>query len=724
MRMWRYSVPLLLGFFLSALELTECAVIKISVKEGTTIHINPTASTKCKVCIQQKQQVCQSSVVLKSDTLLDFDCLQPEKVFNILIFRDIGQTVRINIEPKDDPAFQRFNRTFIWNLKALSTNSFNLNFSRMGLQQIRHTDSCPDKHIYTLRVMNVSIGRFCQNGSIRQVDIQNIGKLSLEVSGGQRLDGKRIDVSLGLKMNSLAHFHINLQVKRTTQDFFSPQYPDSFPSNAETVWSFTVPPAYYTSVNLLNYTAPTCLQPTSTPTMTYTWKGKDPVVKRLNAPQPSTEPGNFSLSLKNCQMSKLSQKGLRVNFQVSTIKKSRVAGQCAGDLVENEMLQIRVKRKSPKSACVLKSNSFPTDTVTIASGSHFELYFIDCNKDELELTVNITIECKEWQKCTNILFPLHFFYEQNCIQGVVKTITWHLDGPENSAVELLSSTDGLGYSLPEQKCDSNVHFDVSHVDRGITVGQFCPKGPIQSIKIYKSMIAVTVSFASTSDHSLVTNLIMNYLFRQAISEHYIFTVAPRNDYPALLATPAWPSEMKPSYTVSWIVTLESKFKSKLVFRNVSQPKCKEVNASIVVQSIHSKKMLYSNKNDENIKDLPLLESFYLNMTNCKSPTGAFRAMMQITLQSNTNQLLGIILGIMGILLAVVITAMVLCFVFRQKKRQNKDPSLSIYNPNEHAVLPGLHVFPRTLEKEDSHHYDYIDDTLVYSDLRKDDIEEG
>lgn len=68
-----------------------------------------------------------------------------------------------------------------------------------------------------------------------------------------------------------------------------------------------------------------------------------------------------------------------------------VAGQCEGDLPEKQMLQIRVMKKDPKSICVLKLDSVIMDTVTIASGNHFVLNSFDCNKDELEMTVNQTI---------------------------------------------------------------------------------------------------------------------------------------------------------------------------------------------------------------------------------------------------------------------------------------------------------------------------------------------
>lgn len=109
------------------------------------------------------------------------------------------------------------------------------------------------------------------------------------------------------------------------------------------------------------------------------------------------------------------------------------------------------------------------------------------------------------------------------------------------------------------------------------------------------------------------------------------------DNPTVLATPAWPSGMKPSSTVSWIVNLEPQFKSNLMFRNVSQPKCKEVHTNIAVQTIRSQKTLYSTKKDVKIKDLLVPESFYLNMTNCKSPTGAFRAVVEITQQNGTSE---------------------------------------------------------------------------------------
>lgn len=100
------------------------------------------------------------------------------------------------IEPKEHHVFQKYNRTFTWNLKPPIPKAVRLIFNWPGLKQIQPTDSCPDKHVYMITVANISVGRFCHNGHIREFDVQNFGKLSLEVSGGQPLEMEVYTVSL------------------------------------------------------------------------------------------------------------------------------------------------------------------------------------------------------------------------------------------------------------------------------------------------------------------------------------------------------------------------------------------------------------------------------------------------------------------------------------------------------------------------------------------------
>ncbi|KAK7147938.1 hypothetical protein R3I94_010457 [Phoxinus phoxinus] len=703
-------------------ELTGGSELNIAVEKGTSIHINASApagiNTQCQVCISQ---VCQSSVVLKSDARLNFSCSQPENVFIVQIIRD-NPIVIPDIEPKKHHAFQKFNRTFTWNLMPSARATINLSFSKTGLRQIQPTDGCPDKHVYMLTAENVTVGRFCRNGTIRQVDVRKVGKLSLEVSGGQPLDMKAIGVLHGSAMEALVKIHVVLPERSSTQDFFTP---NTFPGNTQTIWYFKVPQTYYTDVRVLSHTVPTCFQPERIPTMKYIWPGKNSLVKPLNGSQPMVETGDFFLYIKNCNMSRSRppSQGLMVHFQISAI--TRTKGECIGHLPENQTLQIRVMKRNPKTACVLKLDSVIMDTVTIASGNQYDLDIFDCNKEELEWTVNQTIECKEWRNCASTPFPITFEYELQCIPGVLKTITWHLHGPPNSAVELQSPTGGLQHCPPEDKHYSSILLNVAHVNTGINVGQFCPKGTIEKIQIRESSIAVTASVTSLGGQNLAAKPFLTYLFTQDISEHYIFTVAPKKDNPTVLATPVWPSGMKPSSTVSWIVNIEPQLESKLKFRNVSQPKCKGGHTNIAVWTIPSQTVVYTTKKDENINEILIPGSFYLNMTNCKSSTVPFRAMMEITLQNNTDKfsdkLLGITLSIVGIVL-IILTAVVIWIVLRKKKR-NKAPPLSVYNPNQHAFLPGLHGFPKTQEEEeDPHTYAYIDDTLVYSHLLKHDAE--
>ncbi len=131
--------------------------------------------------------------------------------------------------------------------------------------------------------------------------------------------------------------------------------------------------------------------------------------------------------------------------------------------------------------------------------------------------VFLSTECKEWRDCASTPFILTFNYEQQCIPGVLKTIIWHLHGPQNSAMELQSPAGDLRYCPPEDKCNSIILLNVSHVNSGITLGQFCPKGTIQKIQIRESKIAITASVTSFNDRNLGTKPFLTYSFTQDIS---------------------------------------------------------------------------------------------------------------------------------------------------------------------------------------------------------------
>ncbi|ROL33015.1 CUB domain-containing protein 1 [Anabarilius grahami] len=227
------------------------------------------------------------------------------------------------IEPKEHHVFQKFSRTFTWNLKPPAKRTTYFKFST-GLRQIQPTDSCPDKHVYTITSEIVTVGRFCHNGAIKMIEVRNVGKLSLEVSGGQPLDMKDIGVQLGLALKSVAFIDVVLPEKSLIQDFFTP---NPFPENALSMWHFKVPHAYYIDVHIMNYTVPTCNQPENIPKMKYIRNSKKELLKPLNVTQPLAETGYIRLSIKNCNMSRSDppSEGLMVHFQISSIKRKTVA---------------------------------------------------------------------------------------------------------------------------------------------------------------------------------------------------------------------------------------------------------------------------------------------------------------------------------------------------------------------------------------------------------------
>ena len=61
-------------------------------------------------------------------------------------------------------------------------------------------------------------------------------------------------------------------------------------------------------------------------------------------------------------------------------------------------------------------------------------------------------------------------------------------------------------------------------------------------------------------------------------------------------------------------------------------------------------------------------------------------------------------------------------MMNRKKKKQRAPEVSVYSPNGHAFLPGLHGIPKTTEDEDVHIYHCIDDTMVYGHLLKDGTE--
>lgn len=111
--------------------------------------------------------------------------------------------------------------------------------------------------------------------------------------------------------------------------------------------------------------------------------------------------------------------------------------------------------------------------------------------------------------------------------------------------------------------------------------------------------------------------------------------------PTLLATPNWPQGMRPSSTVSWIVTLPSQYQADMEFANLSQPKCNDRHTAIKVKMLGQEEEIMSRREDEEAEDkLVVPQSFYLNMSNCIPEEGEFGAVTKIVLQKKTSKQAG------------------------------------------------------------------------------------
>ncbi|XP_036416464.1 CUB domain-containing protein 1a [Colossoma macropomum] len=712
-----FSLVFLLSGVLQWIPVSGNVALTLNPLSGATIHINrsETAQSKCEVCIGK---LCQPSVALIKNTEVVFNCAQPEDIFTVEIVKQIvcSKTCNGSITSEEYPSLQNFSRTFTWNVVTQVQKALSLNFTKAGLRQIRPTESCRDKHVYTVSTGRTTLGRFCRHGSIKRMKVANEGSVSLQVPGKGQLDPTTFDISVGDHIPLLAIIKVSLPEEESSQEFLSPNYPDSFPDYDLVTWSFKVPLKYYTTVRIQNYTDPKCQRKDAR--LEYQLFTKT-VVKKLSDPQLSEYQGSFNLSLQNCLMQPSS--ALSLHFNISAVKRASEV-RCSVDLRKEKGLQIHIRKKKPTSACVLKLNSQIQETVTIFSPKMSYLSFYDCPEEDLLLNINQTIACQQQADCASPEFSLRVPVLEKCLLGVLQQVIWHLYVPQHGAVELMSPLGSLQQSLPGQTCNSSVLLTMTEHEQGdVTVGRFCPQGPIHKVQI-RSNITVTASPVDGNDLRQITYALLKGSFMETINERYIFTVLPKKDMSVLLATPAWPAGMRPYSTVSWIVSFPSQLEAQVVFTNVSQVSCPTQHTGIKVQKQGSRDETYSWRMGEKPKDVVVEESFYLNMSNCRPSKGSFSVVSQITLLKRKNKILSIILSVVSVLLALVVAVLAVVCIINRKKKKQRASEVSVYNPNGHAFLPGLHGIPKTTEDEDVHIYHCIDDTMVYGHLLKDGTE--
>uniref|UniRef100_A0A3Q3ER17 CUB domain containing protein 1a n=1 Tax=Labrus bergylta TaxID=56723 RepID=A0A3Q3ER17_9LABR len=634
--------------------------LNVTPDRGTTFNIGSTQVKGCQVCTGPGK--CSTSLMLSGNSrvLLEFKCARPQDVFSVEIVQNIECTTRScsgNIIQADYGSLPLlgFNRKFTWNLKSPSFKAFKIDFNDAGLRQINSSERCLDKHSYTLYL------KLCY--------LNNNFQLHVFFS----IRNHFINYFFKCLFAAFAKMTVMLPKGTSTAELLPPNYPDSFPDDDLMEWYFQVPDKHKASVQFLNLVQPRCLKKEAA--VEYHSRGRVALVMRLSDPQPEQNQGDFSLTLRNCEMDRrrAGSPGLILNLRVSSSSKSSLGRWI-----------------------------FYT----------FTCYLLI----DISMIYSLLSECNKLEDCpkTPVRLPCSPTMP-SCLPAPLSRVTWTLRPPKHGTVELTSPTGPLRQSLPGQPCNDSFIIEAVE-DDGSIIGHFCPQGTIQKIQIHTNVTVTVTIFEKKATKTSLKHVLEARLKEEIFGNKlYIFTVSPKRDTPVLLASPGWPVGMKTDSTVSWIVSFPTKMEAHLMFANLSQPKCEKGHTNIRVQRVGRKEEEYSRiEYEEAEEEITVSQSFYLNMSNCKPERGHFSVITMITLQKNL--LLTIILSVVAALLVIFVIVLVAVCVVIRKKKKRLNHQVSIYNPNGTSILPGNNGFPKTREDNESHVYDTIEDTLVYTHL--------
>ncbi|KAM9838797.1 CUB domain-containing protein 1 isoform 2-T2 [Aulostomus maculatus] len=671
-----------------------------------------TSEPDCSVCWDQPpDQKCDPEYLTVQELRnisVEFSCSRPQDVFSVEINKEVDCiSCTGDIIQAESSLFSDFNRSFTWDVKTASTKALTLDFPEPGMRQIPHGETCPDAHTYIfiiyLRLGLTTIGRFCKGGTVTNVQMRYRGRMALEVSGDRKLDAVAVKLSAGPETTMVATVKVSLPRGVSNTVFFTANYPGDFPDRQQMQWDFSVPGMHNYTMHFGSLRSPECLN--SEVVVEYN-KDKKGAKLSLTDPQPEHQQGNFRMVLMNCETNR-TLPGLALNFTVSVMRSGHPV-LCTVDLTKHQRLSLQLEKVGSDPYCEMSFKSQVENKINVAPGSKEVLSFLDCPKEDVRLTASELWACQNAASCTPTLLTVPKL--PPCLPVPLHSFTWHFSIPQDSTIDLVSPSGGLRQSLPGQECNGSVSLHVAQGD-GFSVGDFCSNGIIQKVQVHANM-SVT---ATARNFTKTKGPFLNATFSQEIPETIIYRVSPRMSSPTMLATPNWPNGMKPSSTVSWIVTLPSQYQAHMQF-NVSQPKCQVKHTAIKVQMLGFEEELMSRREDEQVEDKLLVpQSFYLNMSNCVPEDKHFGALTKIVLQKKSN-LLAILLGIAGVLLLLLIVLAVVCFITRKKKKERMNKESSIYIGKGNIFRPGDMHFSKTRSENDSHVYASIDETMVYGHL--------
>lgn len=129
---------------------------------------------------------------------------------------------------------------------------------------------------------------------------------------------------------------------------------------------------------------------------------------------------------------------------------------------------------------------------------------------------------------------------------------------------------------------------------------------------------------------------MKTLFFFPHLEKLFYSISPNLSTPVYLITPNWPGAMKSTSTVSWLINVPEQYSADLVFVNISWPECSGSNSTIEIQELGSEQGQSLSKGNP-LKNINIQNSFYLNVSSCKSQPDKFAALSKISLQKTSSK---------------------------------------------------------------------------------------
>lgn len=710
------AVPVLIGLILLQIHrFSECQTIEVTPDPNTNVIFSkkPGQGLDCTVCKNEdSSQTCDSNLRLTESktTSVSFNCSRPGDVFTVEINQDIdcssSACSSIAVHP-DATRFLEFSRSFTWDVKVQPGKMFQLDIPAPGMRQIKPSESCPDQHTYSIisyqRSGPISIGTFCRNGTISQIQVLYRGRVSLEVSKGTPLNPSDFSVSIGPVSTGLVEVDVKLPRGESSVDFFTPNYDTGYYNEYKIKWNFAVEPMVNFTVEFKDYTPPTCQN--KEVTVDYAFGETTSVTKKPTDVQPNNKQGDFSLTLNNCDAKR--ENGLSMRIMVGVFR-GGIPYLCTVDLQKEERLNLEIVNTNPQSFCEMRSNSVVQEKIMVSAGSKADLYFLDCPVQDLRLTATKTIDVSALSVSgTSLIIP----NMESSLPVALHQFSWLLQVPDQTTLDLTSPSRNLHQSVPDKPCKERVSLLVSE-SLGSSIGQFCSPadGAVQKIQI-RGNVSITVSPNTVKDLSQETAPLINIALSPEIPENVIYTVSPLISGPTYLASPDWPDGMHPSSSASWIINVPPEYKANLWFTNVSKPVCDSGHAELEIGPLDSSANKQVLREDQSFPESLIQQtSFYLNMSNCEPASGRYALLTKITVQKESKKVLGIILAVVGAVLALLIVALVVVCVIRKKNKPSGNRS-SIYIPKGKPVLPGNATFPKSRTDNDSHVYASIDETI-------------